>query len=328
MTLQSRAMTPSPATFEGTLDTLYAEYVEPNLPTPETVSYYHRLLVGYCRQKDPLFLLRKVRKMDVCSIYPTNTGYRIRATDNAPAWWMHFLTFHDTAFSSADFTKEVVNAPASMPEVRKRFPKSINSARWYVAHIFRVKNGDTNYAEWDRSELTHRFLKSIHPCNHFYMPNVKPQEYGEDKRVIAYFAGRYSARYADVWPEFLQCIGQIGFEAGNAVQDYGNLRITLSGPMPFVPEGTLTTYQYSRVCFLAKYIEPLAPDQEFRMETPDGVFRMSKAQFQRDFANVVSSKSYRDNKIYHTKTPMPAILRYRVLEADTLGTDEQMTEIL
>ena len=324
MTPQSRAMIPSPVVFDGTLDALYMEHVEPNLPTPAAVAYYHGLLVDYCLQENPLFLLRTAGKMERGQIYETNSGSRIRATDNAPAWWMHFLAFHGTAFSRAGFAQEVLNAPVSYFEVQKRFPNSINKAKWYVAHIFRVKNGDTKYQEWDRSELLCRFLMSIHPCNHFYMPNVKPQKYGEDKRVIAYFAGRYSVRYADVWPAFLECIGQSGFEAGNAVHDFGDLPLTLSAQThSVVPEGTLTTYRYSRVCFLARYIEPLSADQAFRMETPDGVFQMSKADFQRDSPNVVSSKSYQDDKLYHREKPMKAILRYRVLEADASVAEDQ-----
>ena len=59
------------------------------------------------------------------------------------------------------------------------------------------------------------------------------------------------------------------------------------------------------------------------METPDGVFQMSKADFQRDSPNVVSSKSYQDDKLYHCEKPMKAILRYRVLEADASVAEDQ-----
>ena len=329
MTLQSRAMTPSPAVFEGTLDALYMEHVEPNLPTPEAVAYYHGLLVDYCLQEDPLFLLRRIGKMKPGQIYETTSGNRIKATDNAPAWWMHFLTFHNTAFSSAGFAKEVLNAPVSFIEVQKRFPNSINKAKWYVAHIFPVNNGDTRYQEWDRTKLASRFLKSIHPCNHFYVPNSKPQRYGEDKRVIDYFAGRYSVRYADVWPGFLQCVGQSGFEVGSAVRDFGDLCITLSkqsdlvAPSRAVKPPTVT-YHRKRVSFLARHIEPLEPDQEFRMVTWDGVFQMSKAEFYRDFPGVVNGKNYpKKNGFYNSEKPMKAILRYRVLEVDASVAEDQ-----
>jgi hypothetical protein len=46
----------------------------------------------------------------------------------------------------------------------------------------------------------------------------------------------------------------------------------------------------------------------FRIETPEGVFQMSKAEFRRVFANVAASASYRDNGLYHyPKTPEKAL---------------------
>jgi hypothetical protein len=61
-------------------------------------------------------------------------------------------------------------------------------------------------------------------------------------------------------------------------------------------------YEFSRLCFKADMIEPLAAEDSFQVNTPKGSFRMTKAQFYRTFANVVASSSYRDKGIYHYPT--------------------------
>ena len=61
----------------------------------------------------------------------------------------------------------------------------------------------------------------------------------------------------------------------------------------------MTTYRFSRLCFRRDAIEPLGPDDRFRVETPLGVFDFSKSEFYRAFPNVVKSASYQRGGIYH-----------------------------
>ena len=79
---------------ECTLDEFY-DHVLPNLPSPEIVEYYHRILLDYCSTTDPLFLVRYVSGTERREIYTTKRGDRFKATDNAPAWWMHHTLFHE-----------------------------------------------------------------------------------------------------------------------------------------------------------------------------------------------------------------------------------------
>ena len=72
------------------------------------------------------------------------------------------------------------------------------------------------------------------------------------------------------------------------------------------------TYKATRLLFRASVIEPLLSDEAFRIVTPDGTFQMTKAEFYRDFANVVASASYRENGIYHSKTVPKKAFPYRV----------------
>ncbi|MBV9493961.1 MAG: hypothetical protein JOZ54_06925 [Acidobacteria bacterium] len=67
-------------------------------------------------------------------------------------------------------------------------------------------------------------------------------------------------------------------------------------------------YRFSRLCFKADVIEPLRPTDDFQVDTPEGSFRMTKQDFYRVFDNVVRSRSYQDDRIYHySKTPDKAL---------------------
>lgn len=59
------------------------------------------------------------------------------------------------------------------------------------------------------------------------------------------------------------------------------------------------TYKFSRLCFKRGVIEALGPQESFRVETPVGTFQMTKADFYRVFPNVVKSRSYAEDGIYH-----------------------------
>ena len=58
-------------------------------------------------------------------------------------------------------------------------------------------------------------------------------------------------------------------------------------------------YGYSRLCFKADEIEPLADGDAFEVVTPEGRFVMTKRDFYRVFSNVVRTRSYIDDRIYH-----------------------------
>jgi hypothetical protein len=58
-------------------------------------------------------------------------------------------------------------------------------------------------------------------------------------------------------------------------------------------------YRFSRLCFKRDVVEALGPQDLFRVETPVGTFQMTKADFYRVFPNVVKSRSYAEDGIYH-----------------------------
>lgn len=67
------------------------------------------------------------------------------------------------------------------------------------------------------------------------------------------------------------------------------------------------TYKFSRLCFKRDAIEALGASDAFRVETPVGTFQMTKADFYRVFPNVIQSRSYAQDGIYHyRKSPSQA----------------------
>jgi hypothetical protein len=81
-------------------------------------------------------------------------------------------------------------------------------------------------------------------------------------------------------------------------------------PESHKPEDS-ASYEFRRLCFKKRIIDGLGQDDLFRVDTPMGSFEMTRAQFERDFRNVLDSESYKQTGMYHyPKIPQKAE-RYR-----------------
>lgn len=69
-------------------------------------------------------------------------------------------------------------------------------------------------------------------------------------------------------------------------------------------------YTFSRLCFKADVIESLDDNDVFIVHTPDGSFRMTKADFYRVFPNVPITKSYQEGRIYRCKYPTQRAMQF------------------
>lgn len=65
----------------------------------------------------------------------------------------------------------------------------------------------------------------------------------------------------------------------------------------------IASYPSTRLTFRKSVIDPLPPEDKFRVDTPEGFYEMSKADFLRVFDNVVSSNAYQNDGVYHYPTP-------------------------
>lgn len=79
---------------------------------------------------------------------------------------------------------------------------------------------------------------------------------------------------------------------GRAIQKREDVMLSATRPTAGTGQPKVI-YESSRFCFKRGVIEELKPGEEFRMITPVGVFQMSKADFYREFPNVVASQSYK-----------------------------------
>ncbi len=77
-------------------------------------------------------------------------------------------------------------------------------------------------------------------------------------------------------------------------------------------ESAMVSYRFSRLCFRRDVIDSLGIGESFRIITPIGTFQMTRADFYRDFQNVVVSRSYRIGGVYHYPKVPSRAEQYRV----------------
>jgi hypothetical protein len=141
-------------------------------------------------------------------------------------------------------------------------------------------------------------------CHDMYMPVISVPIQPETKILLDALSilmqmptGRVIETLASA---YLQALPAPEAKAISALKEVALTRIdaeinpAASGSNEFV-----TTYKFSRLCFKRDVIEALGPTDTFRVETPVGTFQMTKADFYRVFPNVVQSRSYLSDGIYH-----------------------------
>lgn len=312
----ARCPVPPPATYDGTLDDFIERYVLRNLPSPDAVSRFHRAFAAYVRTPDPLFLLRAVRATERRQIYATRDGTRFKATDNAPPWWVHAALLQDCDIAPGAFANVIATIPAHMFDVPPVTPPTASAAGWHIAHTFPVKDRDTNFQSWTRRDVVRRFTRNIHPCNYFLVAKTDWQRWGGDERVIGRFIELYRERYAAVWAEFLELARA---DEREIVHTAGTIRYFYNeAPRDAAPRSTSGVPQYraARLTFKRDVIEPLSPNEAFRVVTPSGTFEMTKADFYRVFSNVPLTRSYREAGNYNYATLPRAAAQFLVADTD------------
>ncbi|MGI8496684.1 MAG: hypothetical protein ACR2OG_03745 [Gemmatimonadaceae bacterium] len=203
----SRQMLIAPREFAGTIQKLAESHARPNFIAPHAVEAFHHALVEYLNEADPTFLIRALTKTTRGQIYRTNAGLRFKATDNSPAWWVHYVLFHECELPPASFSLILETIPTHVFEVWAQVPFSISAAGWHVAHILPVKDRNVDYQTWSRKDLVRRCVRNIHPCNYFFIPTTDWEGWGGNERVIFYFADLYRKLYGSVWKDFLALAG-------------------------------------------------------------------------------------------------------------------------
>jgi hypothetical protein len=95
-------------------------------------------------------------------------------------------------------------------------------------------------------------------------------------------------------------LGSLPVESRNAIEGLRSAAALHNAAQSTVESSAPpATYSFSRLCFRREMIEPLGANDPFRVVTPVGTFQLTKAEFYRDFRNVVESRSYSEDGIYH-----------------------------
>jgi hypothetical protein len=316
----------APSSYSGTLSELYSDWAKYVLLAPSIVGEFHKQFCAYLDSADPLFLVRKVTSQERGQTLRTENGARLRPTDNAPAWWIHYQLFSGQFRKYASFAAFIEAVPCHMFDVR--LPDNINQAGWHVAHIFDVKNRDVRFHQWDRNELRRRAVRNIHPCNYFYIPKWEWQLHGGNPTVIAFFYEKFESLYRTIWKDFLKIVDGVPDFVSVGASEY---RYSFSASRPdqysvrrvqqnssATLQGCVAQYSHPRLCFKADVIEPLSMDDKFCIMTNEGTFAMTKREFYETFPKVLESKSYRQDRIYHYPKPPQRALQFKINSEGTV----------
>jgi hypothetical protein len=122
---------------------LFERFIEANLPAPKHVEKLHNKLMEYVGDPDPAFVVRSVRGLERGTVYRTSYGDRLVPSDNAPAWWMHFVTFNQLT------DVDVAEMPTRMFDVRCT-PTSIRqggTSHTFLTSRMGTRTGGTGHAK-------------------------------------------------------------------------------------------------------------------------------------------------------------------------------------
>ena len=194
-----------------------------------------------------------------------------------------------------------------------------------------MKDGNTDYKRWSHADVIGRFVRNIYPCNYFPIAKSEWQRWGGDQRGVAAFAALYAERYSEVWADFLR-FSRVREDAlltiGESVRYYYGAKVsaersrnrraplaTMRDPVQGDSSGfdsATVAYRASRLTFKRDVIEPRDDNDSFQVVTPDGTFKMTKAEFYSTFPNVPLTKSHRQIGTYNYATAPRVAARFRL----------------
>ncbi|MBD5412109.1 MAG: hypothetical protein HDR51_05095 [Treponema sp.] len=190
-----------------------------------------------------------------------------------------------------------------------------------------------------RDVLIAYFLRYVDPLNYFLTPKPKNKgityhtmetgirDIAEYKQFQIYAMQQFHERYGHVYeeylkllkipPELLDILGKEKSYGENVIKiHYGKTNVGEYSVYKNESEITTNTAEYraTRLTFKRDEIERLSPEGLIIIQTPKGIFKMTKTEFYETFPSVVKSKSYRENGLYnYHKIPDRAYKFYKTL---------------
>lgn len=295
----------APSAFEGSLEELYEKHAQPVFPHAQIVESFHHKLCAYLDAEDPVLLTRKIGQQKQGEDLRIDCGSRIRPSDNSPAWWILYHLLAQNADQLDDFPAFIEAAPCQM--FRVQLPETFNDAGWHVAPLFSVNDEHVDFMNWSREDVISRCIRNIHPCNYFFIPKTDWKKHGGKAEVLAFFQAKQAERYASIWSDFLRFSNVTPHAQDPDAGAYlfaASARKKQAKKLLFNGVECATSYVDFRLCFNAKWIEPLEMNQRFCIVTPNIYYIMSKREFYDTFADVVKPGScYRNTGLYYFRSP-------------------------
>lgn len=240
----------------------------------------------------PLYIRKSSAKRG--EVISHHTGRPLIPCDNTTAVWAFTLAIEGVCPTISEAAAAVRNSkiPFTFTGLRGRFAQ-FYSAGWKLAHI-----EDVGLRTRERLEnipiavLEDHFRRLVLPSNMFAIPKIWAGLGGVPEIIDAIRAsGEHEPTLFFASPS----------RSDSRMADQGNGRYHGSG------DGSRNGYRATRLLFKANVIERLTDDQAFRIETPEGTYEMTKAQFRNTFPNVTESDTYRRTGVYsYNRTPEKA----------------------
>lgn len=242
----------------------------------------------------PLFVRKDAARRGPAPMHPS--GRSLVPCDNSPAVWAFTLALEGYCPTLGEVASLAANGkiPAELTKLG-RF-RALYKAGWKLAHVDGVGLGTrTPLEEVPLDTLKEHLRLLLSPSNHFAVPKVWAG-LGEIPEVIEIIR-TWDAQARQAAPQPAAPVQQA----------------VLTMPAPRADSALrvaalrANSYRATRLLFRANVIEGLADDQSFRIETPDGTYEMTRAEFLHTFANVADSNTYRSTGEYsYSTTPAKA----------------------
>lgn len=237
-----------PEAYSDYFSRYYDQFIEPQLPTLESLKWIHSKIVEYVHDTDLPLVVRKFSlrsgksngKFSARGFIYRDYGREFICSDNEAALWFYARavlkdyqgrigTFDQAiaqqtfpiGFSTNSSFGENKNAWKNWGK-EKWEHKEFSGRGWLHAHLFDASKG-FDLGQLNVGQLKIRCIRYLHPANHFPVPSSRrfvnldleaPKDFGAIPQIKAFIFNKYKARYSDIWNEFLVNVNGLG--AGNS----------------------------------------------------------------------------------------------------------------
>ena len=242
----------------------------------------------------PLFVRKDSARRGPAPTHPS--GRTLVPCDNSPAVWAFTLALEGNCPTLAEVAALAANGEIPVEFTRLGRFEAFYKAGWKLAHVDGVGlRTRTPLEAVPLDTLKEHLRRLLSPSNHFAVPKVWAG-LGEIPEVIEVIH---------------TCDAQAREDTPRPAAPAPQVVPLMSAPGPTQPRRVAAlranSYRATRLLFRAEVIDGLADDQSFRIETPDGTYEMTRAEFLRTFANVAASNTYRSTGQYsYSTTPAKA----------------------